>query len=94
MAMLPDGRVLLFGGKDKDGKVLGDTWVLGPAGKAQQYAPGRNWALALSASLGGLLAPWLAPQSQPALQATGEDWTQLRNCAKITSDFQSKGLSV
>ena len=77
MAMLPDGRVLLFGGKDKDGKALGDTWVLGPAGKAQQYAPGRNGALALAASLGGMFAPWLAPQSQPALQATGEDWTQL-----------------
>ncbi|MBI4790142.1 MAG: hypothetical protein HY782_24165 [Chloroflexi bacterium] len=77
MRMLPDGRVLLFGGKDKDGKKLNDTWVFGPAAKAQRQSPGINLSLALSAGLGGAFAPWLAPQSRDTLQAAPEDWTQL-----------------
>ncbi|MCZ7584923.1 MAG: hypothetical protein M5R36_17195 [Deltaproteobacteria bacterium] len=31
MAALPDGSVLLFGGKDGDGNVLGDTWIFSGA---------------------------------------------------------------
>ena len=77
MTMLRDGRVLMFGGQDKDGKKLNDTWVFGPAAKAQRQSPDINLSLALSAGLGAAFAPWLAPQSPNALQGGGEDWTQL-----------------
>lgn len=30
IALLPDGKVLLFGGEDPDGNALGDTWILDP----------------------------------------------------------------
>ncbi len=77
MTMLRDGRVLLFGGLGKDGKKLNDTWVFGPVGKALRQPPGINLSLALSAGIGGVFTPWLAPQSHDTMQATGEDWTQL-----------------
>lgn len=34
LALLPDGRVLLFGGEDTDGNALGDTWILDPGATA------------------------------------------------------------
>lgn len=49
IALLPDGRVVLFGGSDADGNVLGDTWIL-DAGAALSPSKG-----------GGLLHPILRP---------------------------------
>lgn len=40
MTMLPDGRVLLFGGMDESGNALGDTWILDPSAGAQSSASG------------------------------------------------------
>ncbi|MBI4790139.1 MAG: hypothetical protein HY782_24150 [Chloroflexi bacterium] len=77
MRFLPDGRLLLFGGMDKNGKKLNDTWVFGPAAKAQRQLPGFNLSLALSAGLGGAFAPWLAPQAQNTMQESIPYWHPL-----------------
>ena len=80
MAMLPDGRVLLFGGRDADGNVLGDTWIFGP--EASAYSPGeggrqlalltsRDWLLAT----GGIALWTILPR--PARSPDPEDWTQI-----------------
>ncbi|MBI4786745.1 MAG: hypothetical protein HY782_06845 [Chloroflexi bacterium] len=79
MRMLPDGRLLLFGGMDKDGKKLNDTWVFGPVAKAQRQSPSINLSFALSAGLGGAFAPWLAPQAQNTMQGSAEAWHPLQD---------------
>ncbi|MBI5032124.1 MAG: hypothetical protein HZB51_16455 [Chloroflexi bacterium] len=71
MTVLSGGRILLPGGRGKDGKVLGDTWVLGLATKAQ--LPGYNLGLVLSVNLVG----GLALESRQYLQAGNTDWTKL-----------------
>ncbi len=58
MTMLPDGSVLLFGGRDVDGNALGDTWIIKP--EASSYTPpsgGRRASLARLAGT-GVAALW------------------------------------
>lgn len=59
MAMLPDGSVLLFGGKDENGNALNDTWIFGQADNAQGMTPGGGTQLASLAGL-GWLSGWIA----------------------------------
>lgn len=62
MAMLPDGSVLLFGGRDADGNVLGDTWIFGSEASAS-VSPEDGVRLALRTSRGWLLGTGAAALS-------------------------------
>jgi len=66
LAMLPDGSVLLFGGRDENGNALDDTWVFNP--QAHSLIPAGGVKLALHGSPG-----WLATGlARPLFQ----DWDQ------------------
>ncbi len=69
LAILPDGRMLLFGGRDANGKALGDTWVLDPNAVAQSSAGGRHGRLSIIQR--PLMADWTpitSPDSPAARQ--------------------------
>ena len=85
MAMLPDGRVLLFGGQNADGNVLGDTWIFGPEAIAKSAAPEDGVRPALHvgfdnrpSTFGRSLATFPRPHLlSPAHILNPEDWTPI-----------------
>jgi hypothetical protein len=85
-AMLPDGRVLLFGGMDENGNALNDTWIFGPVDTAQGMPPGGRTQFGFPVGLGWLsggiadsLSPVLRmPENKPGqLYRRYLDWSQL-----------------
>ena len=98
MAMLPDGRVLLFGGMDESGNVLGDTWLFGPETSAQSLAPLGGVELALRAGPGwraGGTVKWLfSVLPAPARSPDPEDWSQLNPPNSPTARFGHSMVSL
>ncbi len=81
MAMLPDGRVLLFGGQDADGNALGDTWLFVPETSAQSLAPLGVVELALRGGPGwlaaGIIESLFSVLPAPERSPNAADWTPI-----------------